>query len=245
MQTDSKTIKKQFEKSMADYDKNAVIQDFTAEKMLSELLKFNNNFETVLELGVGTGLLTKKVANTLNFEKYFGNDLIEKSENYLKKYLPSADFICGNALKIKVPYKMNLVISNAMFQWFDNLEKGLGTISEYIEKDGILAFSTFTPDNYKEIRDITGLTLNYMSKNEIEKVLTRLGFKILYCEEFRRNIKFNNPLEILAHMKKTGVNSLSDKVWDIKKIKSFCDEYSQKYPELSLTYSPIIVIAGK
>ena len=245
MQTDPKTIKKQFEKSMADYDKKAVIQDFTAEKMLSELLKFNNNFETVLELGVGTGLLTKKVVNILNFEKYFGNDLIEKSENYLKKYLPSADFICGNALKIKVPYKMNLVISNAMFQWFDNLEKGLGTISEYIAKDGVLAFSTFTPDNYKEIRDITGLTLNYMSKNEIEDVLNRLGFKILYCEEFRKNIKFSNPLEILAHMKKTGVNSLSEKVWDIKKIKGFCDKYSQKYPDLSLTYSPIIVIAGK
>ena len=245
MQTDCKTIKKQFEKSMAEYDKNAVIQDFTAEKMLSELLKFSNNFESVLELGVGTGLLTKKASNVLKFEKYFGNDLIEKSENYLKKYIPSADFVCGNALKIKVPYKMDLVISNAMFQWFDNLDKGLSIISEYIAKDGILAFSTFTPENYKEIRDITGLTLNYMSKNEIEEILSNLGYKILYCEEFRKDMKFNSSLEILAHMKKTGVNSLSEKTWTLKKIKGFCDLYSQKYPELSLTYSPIIIIASK
>ena len=83
MQTDFKTIKKQFEKSMKNYDKNAVVQDFMAEKMLSELVKLSDSYDNILELGVGTGLLTKKVSENLDFTLYYGNDLVDKSKNYL------------------------------------------------------------------------------------------------------------------------------------------------------------------
>ena len=62
MPTDYKNIKKRFEKSMNDYDKNATVQDLMASKMIIELLKISNKFETVLELGAGTGLLTKRFA---------------------------------------------------------------------------------------------------------------------------------------------------------------------------------------
>ena len=60
MQTDNKHIKKQFEKSMKDYDKNAAVQDMMAAKLVIELSKIASNFDNVLELGAGTGLLTKK-----------------------------------------------------------------------------------------------------------------------------------------------------------------------------------------
>ena len=65
----------------------------------------------------------------------------------------------------------------------------------------------------------------------------------MYSETFYEEIKFKNPLELLAHMKNTGVNSLSDKTWTVKKVKDFCDKFSKKYPETKLTYSPIIIIA--
>lgn len=245
MQTDYKTIKKQFEKSMPDYDKNAVVQSFTAEEMLSQLAKLTPYYENVLELGAGTGLLTKKLAKELKFEHYYGNDLVEKSKNYVKKYIPQSDFICGNALKIKLPQKMDLVISNAMFQWFGDLEKGIDVISGYLANDGILAFSTFTPENFRQVREITGLALNYKTKEEIETILNKLGFEILFCKNYDREMKFNNALEILAHMKKTGVNSLSEKTWSMKKIKDFCEKYAQIYPDYTLTYSPLIVIAKR
>lgn len=58
-------------------------------------------------------------------------------------------------------------------------------------------------------------------------------------------MNFDNPLQILAHMKKTGVNSLAGKVWRIKEIKDFCEKYKSKYPDLNLTYSPIIVVLKK
>lgn len=242
MQTDYKQIKKQFEKSMNSYDKNAIVQDLMASKLVIELAKISNKFETILELGSGTGLATRRIAKNISFQNFYANDLIEKSKTYIQKIIPNANFLCGNALKIKPAKKVDLIISNAMFQWFDNLDKALGIIKTSLNKDGILAFSTFTPSNFKELTELTGLTLKYKSESEIKEILIRQGFEILYCESFYEEIKFNTPLELLAHMKNTGVNSLSDKTWTVKKIKDFCDKFSKKYPQIKLTYSPLIII---
>ncbi len=243
MQIDNKHIKKHFEKSMDKYDKNATVQDLMAAKMIIELCKISDNYENILELGAGTGLLTKKIVNNITFKNYFANDLVEKSKAYIQKIIPKVNFLCGNALKIKPAKKMDLIISNAMFQWFENLDKAIAIIKLSLNKNEILAFSTFSPDNFKEITELTGLTLKYKTQSEIEEILQNHGFDVLYSETFYEEIKFKNPLELLAHMKNTGVNSLSDKTWTVKKVKDFCDKFSKKYPETKLTYSPIIIIA--
>lgn len=245
MQIDNKHIKKQFEKSMQDYDQNATVQILMALKMVFELTKISNTFENVLELGSGTGILTKRLASELDFKNYFANDLVEKSKNYVQNFIPQATFYCGNALKIKPSKKVDLIISNAMFQWFPSFEKAIQTIKSNLKSNGLLAFSTFSPDNFKEITDLTGLSLQYKTKEELEQILKNEGFEILYSEQFFEELKFKTPLELLAHMKKTGVNSLSEKTWTITKVKDFCDKYSKKYPKTKLTYSPIIVIAQK
>ncbi len=245
MSTNNKHIKKQFEKSMKDYDKNAIVQKMMASKMLIELVKIKNNFDSILELGSGTGLLTCKISSNLTFKNFYANDLVEKSKNYVQKFIPNARFLCGSALKIKPGKKMDLIISNAMFQWFENLEKAIQIIKLSLDKDGILAFSTFAPDNYKEIKELTGLTLKYLSLEEIENILKNNGFEVLYSEKFYEEITFKTPLELLAHMKNTGVNSLSDTTWTVKKVKEFCDNFAKKYPKTVLTYSPVIIIARK
>ena len=65
MQTDSESIKKHFEKSMKLYDKNAVVQDFTARKICEKILQISSQFDTVLEIGAGTGGLTSHLVKTI------------------------------------------------------------------------------------------------------------------------------------------------------------------------------------
>lgn len=243
MQTNFQHIKKQFEKSLADYDQNASVQNLMAAKMTFELVKISTSFENILELGSGTGLLTKKIAKEIKFQKYYANDIVEKSKLYIEKIIPNLNFIHGNAAKIKIERKADLIISNAMFQWFENIEKFIEITKQKMTKNGILAFSTFSPDNFKEIKEITGLSLKYKTKDELAHILNNQGFEILYSEEFYETIEFNNPLELLTHLKKTGVNSLADKIWTIKEVKNFCDKFSRKNPKTILTYAPIIIIA--
>ena len=244
MQVNPKLIKKHFEKSFDTYNKNAIVQKIMAEKLIENLSNIRTEFDNILELGSGTGLLTSDLVKKISFKKYFANDLIEKSKFYINKIIPDTVFYCGNAQRITPSQKMDLIISNAMFQWFENLEKVCINYKRFLKKDGILAFSTFSPENFKEIRNLTGFSLDYKSLEEIKNILKK-EFEIVYTEEFSTTLKFTNPLELLAHIKKTGVNSLTTQYWTFKEVKNFCDRYKDQYPDIPLTYCPIIVICKK
>ena len=148
MQLNTQSIKSRFEKSMDKYDENAVVQKESAEKLAAETAKIRKNFDVILETGSGTGLLTQEIKKHLIFKTYYANDLVEKSRTYVTKIIPQAKFIHGNAVKINVPQKPDLIISNAMFQWFNKLENITGRCKTVLNKDGILAFSTFGPENF-------------------------------------------------------------------------------------------------
>ena len=242
MQTNPKTIKNQFKKSIDKYDENAVVQAITAKRISEILSKYK--FENILEIGAGSGLLTAQMSKKHNYKEYFANDLVEKSEIYVKKYIPDAKFFTGDFRKIKFNKTFDLVVSNAVFQWYEDLEKIFEQCKMLLNTNGIMAFSTFSPDNFKEIKAVTGLSLRYKTAEELTSILAK-DFEIIKIENTEHKMTFDNPLKILAHMKNTGVNSLSETKWGIKEVKEFCDKYSEKFPGLTLTYSPIIVIAQK
>lgn len=244
MQINPKLIKTQFEKSLDTYNQNALVQKIMAEKLVEELSKIKKEFTNILELGSGAGLLTKELVKKIKFQTYSANDLVEKSKTFVNDIIPNANFYCGNAQKIKPTKKMDLIISNAMFQWFNDLDKISLIYKNILNSDGILAFSTFSKENFKEIKNLTGLSLEYKSLDEITKIFEK-NYQILHSEEFTYKMNFSNPLELLAHMKNTGVNSLTAKHWTFKEVKEFCDNYKKTYPEITLTYSPIIFICQK
>lgn len=242
MQINSKSIKKRFEKSMDKYDENALVQSELAQKLTLELAKINTKFDNILELGCGTGILTKEIKKHFGYKGYYANDLVEKSKNYIAKILPQYTFIHGNAQKIKPTKKFDLIISNAMFQWFSDIEELIKYYKNFLTEKGVLAFSTFGPENFREIKDLSGLSLNYKNKQELINIISK-DYEILYTDEYRVTLDFENPLALLAHMKNTGVNSLTAKTWTVREVKEFCEKYLKKYNEVKLTYHPILIIA--
>ncbi len=241
MQVNPKILKQKFEKSMPKYNDNALVQREMAEQLVRLLIKTcGATFSHILELGSGTGLLTEFIVRDLQFDRLTCNDLVEKSRVYLDKIVPVYDFIAGNSCKIKPAGATDLIISNAMFQWFSSLSAPLEHYSRLLEKNGILAFSTFSKNNFKEIRNSLGVSLNYLSVEEISAALEK-DFKILEIVEFERILEFNTSLELLAHLKNTGVNSLDSKKMTFHDIREFCDNSNAS----SLTYAPVLVIAMK
>ena len=77
------------------------------DKIIKLLTKYCTKFDNILELGCGTGILTKKVTQNFDIKNYWANDFVED----VQKMLPqNIEFILGDINEIEFPQNIDLVI---------------------------------------------------------------------------------------------------------------------------------------
>ena len=238
-------VKSRFEKSIDTYDKNAIVQKAMAEELTEKIRKYcGTNFPEIFEFGSGTGFLTSCIAEKINFSHYYANDIVEKSESFVKKIISDCKFICGDIESIEIVKKFDLIISNASMQWISEIEPLMQKLKSTLNPGGVLAFTTFGEQNYKEIKDTTGLALNYLKTDTLIQLYEKF-FSIEYMEEKTETLLFDTPMDVLKHIKDSGTNGIHTINWTVKKLKDFEKFYSLKFNQndkVKLTYNPIYVI---
>lgn len=228
-------IKARFTKSLSTYDENARIQKKMAEKLVSFLSK--SSYDSILEIGCGTGFLTELLDNKLEFKNYTALDIVNNCKSYIYKINPQIDFINNDIEEFikKNSNKYDLIISNASLQWVENFEEIINTLKQHLTINGELIFSTFGRENYREIEIITGTTLNYYSPKELETMFPN--------SEITAEIHimaFETPKDVLKHLQLTGVNAIESKSWTKKDLTKFENAYRNICPNRpTLTYNPI------
>ena len=160
----------------------------------------------------------------------------------------AVSFLPCDAETLDFPQGTDLITSCSTLQWFADTERFFARCHHFLSDGGILAFSTFGKKNMREIHALTGHGLEYLSLDNL-KVLLSPRFEILYAEEEIVSLPFGTPLEVLRHLKQTGVTGTEKRVWTRGRLQSFCDEYIRMCGNddrsVSLTYHPIYVIARK
>lgn len=223
-----------FEKAKATYRKNAYIQKQMAENLIRILIKFfGNKFDSVFEIGAGTGFLTDEIKEKLLFKKIILNDLTDNFTNFLPD-----SYIKGDIIKVEIPLNLDLILSNAVFQWIEDYGLLFKKLHKSLKKEGILAFSYFGENNFAQIKNITKIGLDYPKPDEIIK---QSGFEILYFEEELKTLYFKDIKELLNHIKFTGVKT-ENKIWTKSDFKNFEEKYLNNYKDelgFELTYHPV------
>lgn len=160
----------------------------------------------------------------------------------------AVSFLPCDAETLDFPQGTDLITSCSTLQWFADTERFFARCHHFLSDGGILAFSTFGKKNMREIHTLTGHGLEYLSLDNL-KVLLFPRFEILYAEEEIVSLSFGTPLEVLRHLKQTGVTGTEKRVWTRGRLQSFCDEYIRMCGNddrsVSLTYHPIYMIARK
>lgn len=204
-----------FESKFNVYDKNAIVQKLVAKDLITlvRVSSSSKTYDNALEIGCGTGIFTRLFAYQYNPKSLILNDLCDT-----KKYLTDIEytkFIQADIESLSIPH-MDIIVSSSVFQWIKDFEKLIASLSKNSRE---LAFSLYIKDNLLEIKEHFNVSLPYMTFNEIICTLQKyykrvVGFENEYKQEFK------TPLEVLKHLKNTGVTGFS-KVNDIKKIRSF------------------------
>ena len=245
---DKSLIRQRFARSLKTYTDNASVQQNIAERLMAELIETaGKQYGRIFEIGCGTGLFTKLINDQLQYDKLYLNDLVEDC-NYLANDISNSEFISGDIESIdNLPNNIDLIVSNAVFQWFHDMPSTLNRLANIMQPDSLLAFSTFGPDNLSEVSSITGNSLEYPPLYELKEILSD-NFEVFTCYEKWYFLEFDSPVEVLKHLKQTGVTALSNPSWTKRDMTEFCQEYQDKFSidnGVVLSYHPVIVVALK
>lgn len=242
---DKNLVKNSFKKNLKTYDENARVQKFMAEELVQLLPK--QSFDAIFEIGMGTGLLTKLIAEKLEYKEYYANDIVSECNKYLKKIVPEATFFEGDMEEIEFPERFDMVISNATLQWADDTKNLSKKIKGLLKEEGFFTFSTFGMDNFLELKEITGIGLKYYSLEELREFF-KDDFEIVELKEEKKVLYFKNFRDVLNHIRLTGVNGVCCRKMSFLELRTAEKKYKEFYfsdQGLKLTYNPIFVVLKK
>lgn len=243
-------ISKGFSRAVKSYDDSAFAQQHIAHEMIrliNECVEADK-VSTILEIGSGTGFFSDLLLENFNPDKLILNDISNVYADCYENF-PKEKIILNfeDAEKADFQQDIDMIASCSTFQWFEFLEKFFKKTLNWLTDSGILAFSTFGVDNLKEIRAITNRSLRYIPLIELKEIL-KPDFEILAASEKEIIFKFESPLDVLYHLKSTGVTNISNNKWTKKDLESFCKKYVEQFTEdgaVTLTYNPIWIVAKK
>jgi malonyl-ACP O-methyltransferase BioC len=246
MKVDKELLCRQFQRAAASYEDQAEVQDRTAERLLALLLQHGTDSpQRVLEIGCCTGLLSRRLLHHFQGLDLVLNDLMPDFPSRLHLNLPSLTFLPGDIEVLPLPGCFDLIISSSTFHWLHEAEQLLARLSRHLHPKGCLAFSLYGPNTLKEIRSLTGLGLDYLSRSALVEVLEKY-FVLRHHSEEEEVLYFPSPQSVLRHLQQTGVNALSRRPWQRQQFEQFCQGYQQNFSSprgLTLTYHALYFVA--
>lgn len=245
---DKSLIIRRFSRAIGSYDSSATIQRKIAEGLVFELQKIYAGGGTeapqrVLEVGCGTGLLSQLLFREFRSKSLLLNDLCPEMRAPLSELLEhtGVKFRACDAEEMELPAGLDLIASSSVIQWFSRPYDFLERCHRALRPGGLLAIATFGPENLHEVATITKRTLEYRGLEKIPR-----GFSTIFEKKESITLEFQSPLEVLHHIRKTGVNALVSTSWTRQTFRNFTDSYIEKFgtphKTVTLTYQPQTII---
>ena len=196
-----------FSKHVKTYDKHAQLQKNMAERLASFLP--DTPPERVLELGCGTGVFTRHIL-ARPVKTLILNDIAPAMINHLKtqNVLPrNTQVIIGNAEHLRFP-AVDMIVSNAVFQWFQNHKQTIRRLASTLTPGGRLIFSTFGPQTLKEFRETGGIESPIIMPSFYQWKKLLAGLQVHECCSETRKVFFPDALTLIKNLQQVGATPL-------------------------------------
>jgi malonyl-CoA O-methyltransferase len=207
-----KSITRNFSRNAESYDDHAAVQRKCAEKLIGFIGE--ERFSCILEIGCGTGIYTRLLRDRYKDAEITAIDISEKMIKIAREKSPDKNisFMIADGEQMTADEKLDLITSNASFQWFEDIERTFGLFARILADSGVLCFSMYGPETFSEFRKVLGVHFGrrhslssgrFPSREEMEVFLGRHFGKFSLVEE-RFTAEFLSLWDFLGDIKKSG-----------------------------------------
>ena len=230
-----------FERAANSYDGAAVLQREIAKRMGDRLDYIKQQPKRVLDVGSGTGFITKDLLKRFPKADVIALDIAHSMASKSMEqgsWLRKPKAICADAeyLPLKED-SIDFVISSLMLQWSNDLNKAFTGFHYVLAPNGLLLFSTFGPETLKEIRqswsevDNQPHTSNFADMHEIGDALLQAGFQDPVTDMEMITMTYANVRQLMRDIKQIGASNTdshrSKGLMGKAKLKAFENAYEQ------------------
>ena len=245
-------IRQRFSRAAKSYDQYAHVQRLAADWLMDSI---KEEPATILEIGCGTGNLTKLLAERFPQARITSIDFAETMIQQAREKMSSAghvQFHCVDAETFikTTEEKYDLVVSNATLQWFTDLNATFKHLGRIVDEKGRVALTLLGPGSFQELaaamREIVGPDVHLPAESfcpaKNAESLARQVFSTVGFVSKMIKKEYATFFDILDHIKKTGTGGYHEKVPHLSRsvLKSL-DQWFAKTGGYAISYEIIVL----
>ena len=157
---DRRAVAQAFDRASASYDAAAALQERVRIELLDRIAELKAQPQNILDLGAGTGhasrALKRRYPKSLVVAADIAPGMLVRARQQ-SRWLRRFERVRADAYSL--PFRdgcFDLVFSNLMLQWCDDLDVVFAELARVLKPGGLLLFSTFGPGTLAELREAWG-----------------------------------------------------------------------------------------
>lgn len=250
-------LRKIFSRIAKEYDAYAFLQKRIGQQLLSRICQEAVDPEFILDIGMGTGWLTKRLSLLYPQSHIFGIDFAEGMVCFAAR--DKARYFLSIADAESLPFKtgsFELAISNLAYQWVNRLTLAFAEVRRVLKKDGRFYLTCFGKKTLVELKNSLSEALNQKplkrifipnnslpSQELIYESLLELGFTNIKINSYIEKEFFDDIFALVEWLKKIGANQLAQPTFIGKNIWEQANRiYLSNYRENTKAFASFEVI---
>jgi malonyl-CoA O-methyltransferase len=228
-------VRRSFDAAATTYDEHAFLQREIGDRLLERLDYIKQTPARILDIGCGTGYVTRKMRERYADSQIIGIDLAPQMARTAAKHMPqspalarlfrwgspfgdgrspSNSFICADAEALPFQAEsIDFAISNLTLQWCDP-ERVAKEVMRVLRPNGLFMFTTFGPDTLKELRtafravDEAPHVNEFIDMHDIGDVLSHSGFADPVMDQETITLTYAELKAMLRELKGIGAHNI-------------------------------------
>lgn len=216
---DKRLARRAFEQAADSYDGACALQREVEKRLLERLDLVRLQPHCILDLGSGTGRGSEALLGRYSGARVIAFDIATSMLQHCRRrgrWLRRPLCACGDAERLPFADRsFDLVFSNLMLQWCNDLDAALAELRRVLKPGGLLLFTSFGPDTLRELRESWSQVDAYTHVNafldmhDVGDALLRARFADPVMDVERLTVSYTDVRELMRDLKRIGAHNVT------------------------------------